>query len=51
MRLSGLWGKRGQKKLLDPVSPFLSGAYAFCEDAVSLIAHRKLYGFIQTDGR
>ena len=43
-------GKRGPKKLLDPISHFLSVAYAFCEDAVSLIKGHRLYGFIQTDG-
>lgn len=42
--------KRGPKKPLDPISRFLSAAYAFSEDAVSLINRRKLYGFIQTDG-
>ncbi len=40
----------GPKKLVDPISHFLSGAYAFCEDAVSLIKRHNLYGFIQTDG-
>ena len=38
--------KRGQKNLLDPVSRFLNVVYAFSEDAVSLINHPKLYGFI-----
>jgi len=42
--------KRGPKKLLDPVSRFLNGAYAFSEDVVALIKARTLYGFIQTDG-
>lgn len=42
--------KRGPKKPSDPVSHFLNVAYAFSEDAVSLIIPQDLYGFIQTDG-
>lgn len=38
--------KRGPKKPLDPISPLLNGAYAFSEDAVSLINLQGLYGFI-----
>lgn len=38
--------KRGPKKPLDPISPFLNGVYAFSEDAVSLIKRLRLYGFI-----
>lgn len=36
--------KRGPKKPLDPISHFLNAAYAFCEDAASLISRQKLYG-------
>jgi hypothetical protein len=38
--------KRGPKKFSDPISPLLNGAYAFSEEAASLIKHRELYGFI-----
>ena len=42
--------KRGPKKLADPTSLHLNGAYASFEDVASLINHQVLYGFIQTDG-
>jgi hypothetical protein len=42
--------KRGPKNHIDPVSRFLKGVYALCEDALSSLPRSSLYGFIQTDG-
>ena len=38
--------KRGLKKQVDPISRFLKGVYAFCEDSLSSLQHSSLYGII-----